>query len=525
MFSGLRDPRCWILPAVIEEQAVAAGGRPFVTMIDGSVLTFGELALNASQVATMLEHVGVEAGDRVAVMLPNGVDFLRAWAGIGRLGAISVLLNADLVGSFLTHPLRDSEATIVVTSPELAPRLDEVRSELPALKHVLVTGAGSSFETWREAKPTAAPLPTASDIASIMYTSGTTGPPKGVMMPHAHCFLFGLGVIDHLDLTADDHYYVCLPLSHANGLLMQLGATLIAGARATVRDRFSASTWLPDIRSTGATVTNTLGAISAFIMAQPHGEHDRSHKLRAMLAAPNHPEHEKAWRERFGVPEVLGGYGMTEVNIPLYGRMGQMRPGTCGKVYDRYFEVQVRDLVTMQPAEAGATGEILVRPRVANGFMAGYNNLPAKTVEAWRDLWFHTGDVGSIDAEGYVTFVDRIKDCIRRRGENISATDIETTLARVAGVAEIAAYAVPSDFDGGEDEIMLAIVLQDGLRPDPGALKAHAKAFVPRYAQPRYATFLSSLPKTTTEKVRKEVLRAAGVTSDTIDLEELENTT
>jgi crotonobetaine/carnitine-CoA ligase len=350
-----------------------------------------------------------------------------------------------------------------------------------------------------------------------MYTSGTTGAPKGVLMPHAHCFLFGLGTVENAGVDADDHYYVCLPLSHANGLLMQVGAVLIAGATATLRERFSAAGWLSDLISSGATLTNSLGAISAFVQAQPPGNRDRAHRLRLLIAAPNLPEHERCWRERFGIPDVLSGYGMTETNIALYGRRGEPRPGTCGAAYPR-FEVRIADPETDRPVATGEVGEIMIRPRVAGGFMAGYLNLPDKTVEAWRNLWFHTGDAGRMDADGYVTFVDRIKDCIRRRGENISATDIEACLAELSGVDQVAAFAVPADIAGGEDEIMCAIVPAVGATIDPAAIVAHAATRMPRYARPRYVEFVATLPRTATEKVKKADLRARGITSSALDL-------
>lgn len=519
MFSGVSDHVRWTFPAVVEEQAEACGDAPFVTMTTGEVLAYRQLRDDAARIAGMLAAAGAGPGDRIALLLPNGIDFLRAWAGIGRLGATAVILNSELTGCFLTHPLVDSAPSIVIVDAQYLSRLD------PALLDVctiMVAGGsdenfGPDFERWCNAEPLDAPLPGPADIACIMYTSGTTGAPKGVLMPHAHCFLFGLGVVENICVAADDHYYVCLPLSHANGLLMQLGAVLIAGATATVRERFSASAWLADLRRSGATLTNTLGAISAFVIAQPAGDADRKHALRAIVSAPNHPDHEAAWRERFGIDDVVGGYGMTEVNIPLYGRLGEARPGTCGRAYKR-FEVIIADPATDIPVGAGEVGEIMVRPRMPNGFMAGYVNLPDKTVEAWRNLWFHTGDAGRMDADGYITFVDRIKDCIRRRGENISATDIERTLIELPGVKEVAAFAVPSDIPGGEDEIMCAIVPWDGTVIDPAMLAAHAIERIPRFAQPRFIEFMGSLPLTSTEKVKKSDLRARGVTPDTLDL-------
>mgnify|MGYP003575700276 CR=1 FL=1 len=468
----------------------------------------------------MFADLGIGAGDHVALMLPTGLDFLRAWFGLTRLGAVAVLLNTELTGDFLAHPIVDSSPRALIIDPLFAARLEEIRPAIPAIPHVLVTdpSCAAGFGAWRSAVAYTGPMPAASDTACIMYTSGTTGAPKGVMMPHAHCFLFGYGTVDNLGITADDHYYICLPLSHANGLLMQLGAVLISGICATIRDRFSASAWIEDVRSSGATLTNALGAISAFIVAQPATDRDRDHRLRAVLAAPNHPDHERVWRERYGIADVIGGYGMTEVNIPLYGVRGDARPGACGKVYARFFEIAIRDPDTGQEMRVGEAGEICVRPKAPNGFMTGYHGLPEKTVEAWRDLWFHTGDAGRIDADGYVYFIDRIKDCIRRRGENISATDIEMSFADIPEIAEIAAYPVPSDIAGGEDEIMLAIVCHPGAKLSPADIATHASRRMPRYAQPRYLDFVASLPKTGTEKVRKTDLRNAGVTSETIDL-------
>ncbi len=522
MYPHIDDPHRWVMPLVLQAQADARPDQPCVSIIGGESLTYGQLRDQAAQVAGLLAGLGAGPGDRIAVMLPNGLDVVRAWAGVGRLGAVAVMLNTELTQAFLAHPLSDSRPKILIVHADYLARLEPLTPALVGIEHIIVAGGPpgpEAFDAWASAAPHEGAFPIAGDMACIMYTSGTTGAPKGVLMPHAHCFLFGLGVVENAGVTSDDRYYITLPLFHANGLLMQFCATLIAGARASVRERFSASAWLGDLRDSGATITHTLGAISAFVIAQPPTDRDREHSLRLLLGAPNSADHERAWRERFGIAEVIGGYGMTEVNIPLYGERGHPRPGTCGRAWSRFFEVEIRDPQTDFPVPTGEVGEIMVRPKAAGGFMAGYFGQPAKTVEAWRNFWFHTGDAGRMDAEGYVTFIDRIKDCIRRRGENISATDIEAGFAALPGIAEVAAYAVASSIDGGEDEIMIAVVAALGAVVTPTEIAAHAVATMPRFVRPRYLDFRDALPKTGTEKVRKVELKAQGVTAATIDLE------
>jgi crotonobetaine/carnitine-CoA ligase len=538
MYSGLDDPDRWALPAVLAEQATRRPDAIWIETTDGDATRFAQAHADAARVAGWLASLGVAPGDHVAVLLPNGLDFVRAWLGLGRLGAVAVLLNTELTGAFLRHPLSDCGATLAIVDASLRPAFDEAARDVAAIRRVVTVGAGAAagdgaaggsaaraedgigpsdamrsaidWARWRDAAPYAGPMPRARDVACVMYTSGTSGPAKGVLMPHAHCFLYGRGTIDSIALTDADRYYVVLPLFHANGLLMQLGATLIAGCAAIVRPRFSASAWLDDVRRHRASVTNCLGALAAFVIAQPPTPHDRDHALRVVKNAPNAPEHEAAFRERFGVRDVTSGFGMTEVNIPVWGRIGESLPGAAGRVYDRWFEVIVAEPETDRPMPPGELGEILVRPKAPFGFMLGYHGRAQQTVEAWRNLWFHTGDAGTLSADGVLTFVDRIKDCIRRRGENISATEIEAAFATLDGVAEVAAYAVPSEIRGGEDEVMLAVVAAPGASPTPEAVAAHAERALPRFARPRYVAMLDALPKTATGKVQRAVLRRRG---------------
>jgi crotonobetaine/carnitine-CoA ligase len=521
-YSGFDDPDRWILPAVLAEQASRHPDRTWIETVSGERLSFGQAANEVDRVAGWFASIGVKPGDMVAVMVGGGLDFVRVWLGLGRLGAVGVLLNTELSGAFLRHPLRDCGASLAVIDVSLFGVFAEAARDAGTQTRAVVIGATDagpagdtsiallSWEDWREAAAFDGPMPLARDIACVMYTSGTSGPAKGVLMPHAHCFLYGRGTIDSVALEASDRYYIVLPLFHANGLLMQLGATLIAACTAIVRPRFSASAWLEDIRRHHATLTNCLGALAAFVIAQAPSSHDREHRLRVLKNAPNAPEHEQVFRERFGVPEVASGYGMTEVNIPVWGRLGQSAPGAAGWVYERFFDVVIADPLTDRPLPAGQVGEILVRPKVPFGFMAGYHGMPGKTVEAWRNLWFHTGDAATMTADGLVTFVDRIKDCIRRRGENISATEVEAVIAPLAGVAEVAAYAVPSDIAGGEDEVMLAVVAEPGSALSPAAVLAHADRMLPRFAKPRFVAMVDALPKTATGKVQRAVLRQRG---------------
>lgn len=521
MYPHLRDEARWVVPEVLAHQAAALGDRPFVTMVDGSALTFAQAEAEAARVAGFLAAHGVRSGDMVAVMLPNGLDFVRVWLGLARLGAVLVALNTDLTGAFLEHQLENAGAALAVVDAVLLDRFAALAPRLTALKTVLSPGAAAgppgfpfalaALEGWRAAAPYGGPLPLASDTHCVMYTSGTTGPSKGVLMPHGHAFLFGLGSIDNYALTEVDRFYVCLPLFHANGLFMQLFAAMIVGCGAVLRERFSASAWLDDIRRHGCTVTNSLGAVTAFVAAQPPRPDDRDHPLRLVGAAPNPAATEAVLRERFGIRDVIGLYGMTEVNIPLYCALGEPRPGTCGRLYDRYFEVEVHDPVSGVRVAPGHIGEVVVRPRAASGFMTGYHRMPDKTVEAWRNLWFHTGDAGVMGEDGYLTFIDRIKDCIRRRGENVSSYEVETAIARLDGVEEVAAFGVPAVGAGMEEEIMLAVVASPGAALTPEDVVRHAARELPRYAQPRYVEIVEALPKTPTAKIQKARLRERGI--------------
>ena len=515
-YTGLDDPARWSLLDALEEQGTLYADEPWVQMTDGPVLTFGAARAAAARVAGFLDGLGVVPGDAVILMLPNGLDFIRAWLGVGRLGATAVLLNPELRGSFLEHQVRNCGAALAIVDAALVDTFREATRGIATLQRICVAGASgaapqpSDFALWAQAPPWSGARPRHLDTFCIMYTSGTSGPAKGVVMPHAHCTLYGIGTIRCFELGPHDRYYIVLPLFHVNGLLMQLGATLLAGITAVVRPRFSASAWLADVREFRATVTNTLGTLAAFIMAQPASRADRDHGLRAVLNAPNPPQHEAEFRARFGVRDVLSGYGMTECNIPVWGRLGQSRPGAAGWTHADHFELIVADPDTDLPRATGEVGEILVRPRIPFGFMRDYHGLPDRTVEAWRNLWFHTGDAATMAADGLVTFVDRIKDCIRRRGENISASEIETVVAALAGVAEVCACAVPSGRIGDDDEILLAVVVAPAADLTREAIAAHADAQLPRFARPRFIRILPELPKTATGKVQRAVLRRDG---------------
>jgi len=355
-----------------------------------------------------------------------------------------------------------------------------------------------------------------SDDVCAMFTSGTSGPSKGVLMPNSHCVLFAIGTIENYELNHNHVFYISLPLFHANGLFMQLLACFITGAKAIIRMRFSASNWLNDIRKYNVTHTNMLGAIAAFVVAQPPSKFDKDHDLILIGSAPLPSEPERIFRERFGVKDVLPLYGMTEVNIPIYGLKNENGNGKCGKIYDKFFEVEIRDPETDIPLMDGLVGEIMVRPKQPYGFMSGYMGMPEKTIESWRNFWFHTGDAGIKEASGHFVFVDRIKDCIRRRGENISSYEVEQAFLEIPEITEAAAYAIPAKGgEGMEDEVMVALMKDQNAIIDYNDLLLKAKVNLAKFAIPKYIRVMDEFPKTQTGKIQKNKLREEGITLDT----------
>lgn len=529
---GEIDKTGWVVGTVLARQGQRLHDKPFVQFEDRAPCTFGAMDASATRIANALAALGVRPGDRVLAMLPNSVEFLQAWFGVSRLGAVFVPINTAYKGAFLQHVINNAGGRLILIDREYVPLLHAIEADVPHLDTAVVVETGGdtadlpSFPRLRTL-PFAALLQapatpvqvtvTYRDIGAIMYTSGTTGPSKGVLMPHAHLYLFGHNKIEVIRLTADDVYYCCMPLFHANALFMQVYSSLIVGCTVVLARSFSASRWLDDIRRSQATVTNTLGVMTEFIYRQPPRPEDGDHRLRVVVAVPIAPEWGEAFQKRFNT-KLLEGYGMTEVNIPLYMPYDEgLRPRSCGKLLQHWFEMRIVDPETDEVLPPRTVGEMVVRPKEPWCFMAGYHAMPDKTVEAWRNFWFHTGDAGMYDEEGYFYFVDRIRDAIRRRGENISSFEVEQVINAHEAVVESAVVAVKSEIAGGEDEVKACIVLKSGAHVDMAALLDYCQERMPYFAVPRYIDIVDELPKTPTGKIQKHKLREAGVTPTTWD--------
>ncbi|MDP6353258.1 MAG: AMP-binding protein [Alphaproteobacteria bacterium] len=517
----------WTLLDAVRRQAARYGDRVLCTFGDGDRLTFRELETESDRLASAFAELGVEPGDRVMALAFNCKAFLLAMIAVQKRGAIFVPINTELKGAFLEHQVRNIEPRVIIVEAELRPAFDTISvSGVPIETTVLIGEAAPPVAGTRLVpfadldRAVARPedvLPAApSDICMILFTSGTTGPSKGVLMPHAHCYLFGFGAGRAMAMGEDDQMYVCMPFFHAMGLLLQFVSCLIYGAPAHVVRRFSASAWLDDVRACAATLTYALGVIPEFIFRQPSRPEDPDNRLRVVVAVPVGEEWGAAFERRFDL-RLMQAYGMTECNIPALGDLEDpVMAGCAGPIIDDFFEVRVADPDTDLPLPTNETGEILVRPKQPSCFMAGYFRMPERTVESWRNLWFHTGDAGRMDESGRLFFIDRIKDCIRRRGENISAFEIEQVLNGSPGVAESAVVGIRTPGAGGEEEVKACIVAE-GAAPDPAVLIDWCAARMPRYAVPRYVEFVAALEKTATGKHRKQALRDAGVTAATWD--------
>ncbi len=526
----------WSLVALVQRQAEAHGEREFMTFEQGTTLTFASLHRDSGEVARKLASLGVGPGDRVMVMLKNRIEFMMTMIAIMRLGAIFVPVNTELKGAFLQHQMRNAEPRVVFLDAALADAFDAVRGgneslaavvyvagdvpeERPAVLAAAQAMTYAEFSNLAGAGDDVLVTPKAEDIACIMYTSGTTGPSKGVLMPHAHCYLFGHNTARTMEMTEQDCQYICMPLFHAMGLLMQVVSSLITGSKVYCIERFSPNTWLDDVRACGATVSNALGVIPEFIFRTPETEYDRDHNLRRVVAVPVAAEWGTSMEKRFGF-KFMQAYGMTEVNLTCYTNADDpLLPGMAGHVQDEFFELRVVNSETDLPVPQGEIGEIVVRPKVPFCFNQGYFRMPERTVEAWRNLWFHSGDAGYFDAQGRLYYADRIRDRIRRRGENISSFEIEQVLNDHPEINESAVVGIRVEGAGGEDEVKAYIVTDQGADIDNIALLDYCVEQIPRFAVPRYIEAVEALAKTATGKIQKEPLRQAGITNRTWDRE------
>lgn len=518
----------WIVSSLLSERAERFGDSPAVLSTRGD-LSWVALVERAQRVGGYLAAIGVEPGDRVATLLPSTIDYMAAWHGIVWRNAIDVPINNEYKGAFLKHQLWDSGAKTIVIDGRWVDRLNHIELH-PDLKHVIVWGdpegqlpaglVGHDFAQMLEADPAPLVPRSETDLTYIMYTSGTTGPAKGVVHNNRSSIWYTMPFVEGLDLTDDDICYSMFPLFHQMGRSACSTAAWYVGNPVVLRETFSASGFWADLKESGATWMGYFGAVVLFLWNQEPSAADRDHGMTRAFGSSAPGELIGPWEDRFGVTlhEV---YGSTEIGLGSgLGRgFGRVKRGTMGRPC-RQVEVQIVD-ERDNPVPAGTIGEALWRPAAPYAIFEGYWNNPEATVEAWRNLWFHSGDAAMMDDEGNFVFKDRIKDSIRRRGENISSFAVEESVRGLPGVLEVAAYAVKSELADTEEEVMIAIVPHPEGVPDVVELFSTLCETMPRHAVPRYVLFMDELPKTPTQRVQKVKLREAGITGDTHDREAL----
>jgi crotonobetaine/carnitine-CoA ligase len=508
------------LGTLLEQRADEDGERPFLVMAGGLRLTFAEFNERVNGVAHGLVDAGVAPGDRVAIMLGNSLEFLLASYALKKLGAVEVAVNTGFRGPGLVHVVNLTEARLLITEDEFVDPVAAVLPELAHLKSVVLTdaepaarggsfpgldvGAFSDLETGRGDNPGLAVH--SSDLATVLFTSGTTGPSKGCMLSHRYGVVTGDIIGRSIGLRADDCLYAPFPLYHVDAAFLTVAPAILLGARAAIGRRFSASRFWDEVREFDATVFDFMGATLTILWKRDERPDDADNPVRLAWGVPM-PSWRREFETRFGL-QLVHAYGLTDGGMPCWeDPEGDEPHGSCGKVKHPYSIAILDDHDRELPP--GQVGEIAIRTLEPDVVMEGYWGMPEATLEAFRNLWLHTGDLGRLDEQGHLFFEGRKKDAIRRRGENISAWEIEEVLHEHPAIAEAVAIGVPSELT--EEDVKVCIVLRAGEELSADDVREFCRPRMARFMVPEHVEFLDEIPKTPTGKPEKYKLIAAHV--------------
>jgi carnitine-CoA ligase len=501
-----------VMPNILLHRARHEPDSIFIRDVDrGTTETYSQFEQRVVSWAALLVSLDVTGGDAVVSVLPTCSDTVALWMATARIGAVEVPLNAAYQGNLLTHMIGNAAAAVVVTCEEHLAGVLAVAPSLPALATiVLIDGPSRSgpVSVLSRDEITAGELPEVAprilqpwDLSCVMYTSGTTGPSKGVMVTWAQVFMSTTGCFPVEGFSSTDNWYIPFPLFHMSGKLCVNGAAL-HGAEAVIRARFSLSRFWSDVDTYKCTTSLMIGSVPQLVGARDPSPDDLTHSLRNVEIAPM-PADPKEFAARFGI-RISTVFNMTEISCPVMTGWDDFKVGSVGRLRPGY-QVRIVDEHDLE-VPAGVIGEIIVRSDLPWLLNVGYWRMPDKTAEAWINGWFHTGDAGYVDEDGNFYFVDRKKDAIRSRGENISSMELEAEIGECPGVLECAVVGVPSTL--GEEDIVVYVVPEtDDF--DPATVHAFCQQRLPRFMVPRFVVLIGELPKTPTEKIRKPVLREA----------------
>ncbi len=500
----------------------------------GAKFSAAEVALTAGRIAAGLRELGIQAGDRVATLCENSPEAMLAWWGTVAAGAVSVPINSAYKGDYLSHQLNDAGCRVLVVQGDLASRAAAIAGDVPCLDHVIVAGeadapvTGVNAHDWEAllrsepAEPDRDRLP--SDLATFIYTGGTTGPSKGCMLSNHYHVALARQIATCWRRTPDDIAWTALPLFHYNAITTVVVGTLDVGGSGAISRRFSVSGFWPEMNRVGATVVSLLGTM-AYLLANDEdrpempgsGAPEENSTLRLLGAAPLPVEIDRRLRERFGVATFSGAYGTTEASLVSWTPLGvENRANAAGVVNHEYFDVRIFDDDDNE-LPRNTDGEIVLRPKRPHVMFEGYWGRPEATVATSRNWWYHTGDIGRIDDDDYLYFVDRKADYLRRRGENISSFEVEKILVKHDAITDVVVHAVPSELT--EDDLKVTAILVPDAAITEEELFRWCVDELPYFALPRYIEFRAELPRSPVGRVLKRVLRDEGVTSTTWDVE------
>lgn len=515
----------WTLGAIVAARAAEQPTRRAV-QFESVALTYGEWDSLGNQVANALLASGLPPRSRVAVMLSNQPEFLGAWLGVARAGLTEVPINTAYKGDLLAYLLEHAQCEALIVDARWTGRVAAVLDELACLKTVIVLGEDVadlgrlrtvSWSDFVTGAATSAPYVHVDpeDVSAILYTSGTTGPSKGVVLTHAANFYLARNVVQLMDYGPSDIVFNAFPLFHVNARYSGVLPVMYADGESVLYSRFSVGGFWDTCRAEGVTAFNYMGALLMMLYKQPERPDDADNPVRRAYGAPAPVTIYEDFERRFGV-QLVEVYGSTEAGTVTMNTVDRFRIGSCGRPVP-YYEVRIHDEHD-RPLPPGEVGEIVVRPREPHALFDRYHGMPDETLAAFRNLWFHTGDRGKTDADGYFYFVDRMKDAIRRRGENISSWEVEKVVTAHESVAEAAAIGVPSELT--EEEVLIVVVARPGHEIDPISLLDLCQVRLPYYAVPRYVRVAAELPKTPSQRIEKYRLRAEGLLPGTWDRED-----